>query len=89
MCKSTNTAYDIENGLFLAKNVDALFDAFLISFDAETGALMKASAINDALLARFGIDPAATKLSERYLTERRSKHLKWHNQELIKRYSLG
>ena len=89
LCKSTNTAYDIENGLFLAKNVDALFDAFLISFDAETGVLMKASAINDALLARFGIDPAATKLSERYLTERRSKHLKWHNQELIKRYGLG
>lgn len=84
-CKA-NEAYNPENGLLLARNIDALFDAFLISFDPESGHLLKSKAADDELLAKFGIDPWAMILSQRYLTSGRRKYLKWHNEELVRRF---
>ena len=57
LCKAAE-AYKPENGLLLARNIDALFDAFLISFDYETGALLMAPSVDDKLLAKFGINPS-------------------------------
>lgn len=84
LCRSSE-AYNPENGLLLARNIDALFDAFLISFDSRTGALIKAKGVENELLAKFGIIPSRTKLPQQYLTEGRCKYLKWHNDELARR----
>ena len=84
LCRRSE-AYSPENGLLLARNIDALFDSFLISFDAETGDLLKAPGIEDELLAKFGITASETALPNSYLTEGRRKYLKWHNEECVKR----
>lgn len=84
LCKAAE-AYKPENGLLLARNIDVLFDAFLISFDYETGALLRAPSVDDELLAKFGISPSKTKLPMRHRTKERCKYLKWHNDELRRR----
>lgn len=74
--------YDKDNGLLLAAHVDAFFDAFLISFDAETGELVRAPGVDEALLKTFGINPASTRIAEKFLTKTRRRNLQWHNKQL-------
>ncbi len=57
----------------------------MISFDAESGALVRCSAVDDELLAKFGISPENTFLPKEYRTESRCKYLRWHNAELARR----
>lgn len=72
---------DPENVLLLAKNWDALFDAHLISFDSETGELVKAERLSDAdfraLTGREATD-ATTKIRIPVNTDARRAYLRAH-----------
>lgn len=74
---------DLENVLLLAKNWDALFDKKFISFDPETGRMVKSSRIDEATLIKFGV-PAdwATSVKIPCKSEKRRKYLKWHLEKL-------
>lgn len=71
---------DPENVLLLAANWDALFDKKFISFDPETGKMIKAARIDDETLRRFGV-PDNWRESVRIPvnTDRRREYLRWHN----------
>ena len=73
--------YDDENVLLLARNWDALFDKKYISFDPETGKMVKAERITEETLRKFGV-PMDWKESVRIPvnTDTRREYLKWHNQ---------
>ena len=72
---------DPENVLLLASNWDALFDKKYISFDPETGRMIKAERIAEETLLKFGV-PDNWQASVRITinTERRKEYLRWHNQ---------
>ena len=78
-CKSARL--DPEIVLLLAKNWDALFDAHLISFDPETGELVKAERLSDAdfraLTGREATD-ATTKIRISVNTDARRAYLRAH-----------
>jgi hypothetical protein len=71
---------DLENVLLLAANWDALFDKFYISFEPETGKMIKSRRIDEVTLAKFGV-PANWRESVRVDVSgaRRRKYLQWHN----------
>lgn len=73
--------YDDENVLLLARNWDALFDKKFISFDPETGKMIKSERIPEETLWKFGV-PVDWRKSVRIpvKTERRKEYLRWHNQ---------
>ena len=52
-------SYDTSNGLLLARNIDALFDLALISFDATSGKIIYSQCIKEhpEILSLFGIRP--------------------------------
>ena len=71
---------DSENVLLLAANWDALFDKKYISFDPETGKMIKAKRIDEDTLRKFGIPddwPMSVKIAIN--TDRRKEYLRWHN----------
>ena len=45
----------MENVLLLARNWDALFDKKFISFDPETGKMIKSDRISEEDLIKFGV----------------------------------
>lgn len=71
---------DLENVLLLAANWDALFDKKFISFDPETGKMIKAARIDDETLRKFGVpDNWRESVSIPVNTDRRREYLQWHN----------
>ena len=71
---------DLENVLLLSANWDALFDKKYISFDPETGKMIKAKRIDEDTLRKFGIPddwPMSVKIAIN--TDRRKEYLRWHN----------
>lgn len=75
---SVREQVDVENILLLAKNYDSAFDKHLISFDADTGKLVKASRISWCELKRLGICndarlPKPTPLQAKYLKHHLSR----------------
>lgn len=78
---SVELRLDPENVLLLAANWDALFDKHYISFDPETGKMIKSNRITEETLWKFGV-PGDWKetVSIPVKTDRRKEYLKWHNQ---------
>ena len=71
---------DPENVLLLAANWDALFDKKFISFDPETGKMIKAARIDNETLRKFGVpDNWRESVSIPVNTDRRREYLRWHN----------
>ena len=77
---SAELRLDPENVLLLAANWDALFDKKFISFDPDTGKMMKAARIDDETLRKFGV-PNDWRESVRIPvnTDRRKGYLRCHN----------
>ena len=77
---SVELRLDPENVLLLAANWDALFDKKYISFDSETGKMIKAACIDEDTLRKFGV-PGNWRTSVKITinTERRKEYLRWHN----------
>lgn len=71
---------DPENVLLLAANWDALFDKKYISFDPETGRMIKSKRITEETLWKFGV-PRDWKVSVciPVHADQRKEYLKWHN----------
>lgn len=78
---SARMRLDLENVLLLSANWDALFDKKYISFDPETGKMIKSKRISEDTLRKFGV-PVDWRESVRIpvKTERRKEYLRWHNQ---------
>lgn len=71
---------DLENVLLLAANWDALFDKKYISFDVETGKMVKSTRIDEASLRMFGVPVGwRDRVGIHIQTERRREYLRWHN----------
>ena len=71
---------DPENVLLLAANWDALFDKKYISFDPETGRMIKAARIGNEELRKFGVpDDWRDRVEIHVKTDRRKEYLRWHN----------
>ena len=71
--------YDDENALLLARNWDALFDKKFISFDPETGKMIKSRRISEEDLIKFGVPKNWRETVQIPInTERRKKYLSWH-----------
>ena len=71
--------FDLDNVLLLARNWDALFDKKFISFDPETGKMIKSDRISEEDLIKFGVPKdwrETVKIPVK--TERRKKYLTWH-----------
>lgn len=76
---SVELRLDPENVLLLAANWDALFDKKYISFDPETGRMIKARRIDEETLRKFGVpDNWQTSVKITINTERRKDYLRWH-----------
>lgn len=61
-------------------NWDALFDKKYISFDPETGKMIKSDRIDEADLKKFGVpDGWRDCVGIHIQTERRREYLRWHN----------
>ena len=73
---------DPENVLLLAKNYDALFDRHYISFDPDTGTLIKSKRVSPQTLKSFGIpsDPTACHIEKP--SARRADYLRWHIEKM-------
>lgn len=70
---------DFENVLLLSANWDALFDKKYISFDPETGRMIKARRIDEETLRKFGVpDNWQTSVKITIGTDRRKEYLRWH-----------
>ena len=69
---------DPENVLLLAKNYDALFDRHYISFDPDTGTLIKSNRISPQTMKSFGLpsDPTTCRIEKPSV--RRAYYLRWH-----------
>ena len=71
---------DPENVLLLAANWDALFDKKFISFDSETGKMIRSDRIDNETLRKFGVpDDWRESVSIPIKTDRRKGYLRWHN----------
>ena len=76
---------DLENVLLLAANWDALFDKKFISFDPETGKMIKAKRIDEETLRKFGVpDDWRESVSIPVKTDRRREYLRCHNNLMAK-----
>jgi len=73
-CATDTERLDVDNGFLLAANLDAMFDRFLISFDAE-GRLLVSDAISDQDLERLGVD---RHLGLRWLATEHAHYLDYH-----------
>ena len=75
--------YDDDNVLLLARNWDALFDKKFISFDPETGKMIKSERIDEETLRKFGVpDDWRETVSIPVKTDRRKAYLRWHNMRM-------
>ena len=74
-------SYDSSNGLLLARNIDALFDLALISFDASSGKLICSPWIskNREILTLFGIRSNMRIHPDFLNNSARRKYLRLHN----------
>ena len=71
--------FDLDNVLLLARNWDALFDKKFISFDPETGKMIKSDRISEEDLIKFGVPKDWRETVQIPIkTERRKKYLTWH-----------
>ena len=75
-CETDAERLDVFNGFLLSANLDALFDQFLISFDA-TGAILIAESINSGTQALLGISPT---MRLRWLAEAHRPYLAHHRE---------
>ena len=76
---------DPENVLLLAANWDALFDRKFISFDPETGKMIKAARIDEETLRKFGVPNDWREcVSISVKTDRRRTYLRCHNNLMAK-----
>lgn len=75
-------SYDASNGLLLARNIDALFDLALISFDAASGKIIYSQCINEhpEILSLFGIRPNMCVRKEFLNNSARRGFLRLHNE---------
>ena len=77
---SVELRLDPENVLLLAVNWDALFDKKYISFEPETGMMIKAERITEETLRKFGVpDDWRESVRIPVKTGRRKEYLRWHN----------
>ena len=74
LCESDAERLDVYNGFLLSANLDALFDAYLVSFD-DTGALEISAAVSADERARLGLN-AGMKL--RWLDAKHQPYLHLH-----------
>ncbi len=82
-CADANDRLDPENVLLLAANWDALFDKKYISFDPETGRMIKAERISEETLRQFGVPECWREtIGIHVKTDRRKEYLKWHNRKM-------
>lgn len=77
-CASDAERLDVFNGFLLTANLDALFDRFLISFDAE-GRLVTSPTVAEADFRRLGIEPG---LQLRWVAPEHHKYLSFHHDRL-------
>jgi putative restriction endonuclease len=73
-CECDAERLDVFNGLLLTANLDALFDRFLISFDAQ-GRLVTSSSLGEADLKRMGILPG---MKLRWIADEHQSYLAFH-----------
>ena len=76
-CATDAERLDVFNGFLLSANLDALFDQFLISFDA-TGAILISESIDSDTQALLGISPT---MRLRWLAEAHRPYLAHHREQ--------
>ena len=81
-CDDSLDCLNPENVLLLAVNYDALFDSGYISFDAETGSLIKSVQISTDTVRKLGIDENA-KIPIHSTGQ--ARFLKWHSKHVLRR----
>lgn len=87
---SARMRLDLENVLLLTANWDALFDKKFISFDPETGRMIKSKRIDEETLRKFGVpDDWRESVSIPVQTDRRKAYLRWHNRLMDKEDEKG
>lgn len=74
LCESDAERLDVYNGFLLSANLDALFDAYLVSFD-DTGALQVSAAVTTDARARLGLNGS---LKLRWLDSKHQPYLHFH-----------
>lgn len=77
-CQSDAQRLDVFNGFLLCAHLDALFDRFLISFDA-LGGIVFSSQVDRMQLETLGV---TDRLRLRWLDERHQDYLDWHRRRL-------
>lgn len=73
-------AYDVNNGLLLTANVDALFDRYLLSIDPKTGDIVFSKLISNILIEELKLNK---RISEKYLSSDRIKYIQEHYNEFL------
>lgn len=73
-------AYDVNNGLLLTANVDALFDRYLLSIDPRTGDIVFSKLISNILIEELKLNK---RISEKYLSSDRIKYIQEHYNEFL------
>jgi len=74
LCGSDAERLDVYNGFLLSANLDALFDAYLVSFD-DTGALQISAAVSEVERVRMGLNDG---LKLRWLDPKHQPYLRFH-----------
>lgn len=77
-CSSDAERLDVFNGFLLVANLDALFDAFLISFD-DGGRLLASSRLADVERRSLGL---VSGMGLRWLSGMHRSYLAWHRERL-------
>ncbi len=76
---SDSEAYDVNNGILLSRNVDALFDLGYITFD-DQGKIVFAESLDDEVkksLSKYRLD-------EIFLNSERIRHLEYHREHVFR-----
>ena len=81
-CKNSEEAYDVNNGLLLCANVDALFDKHLITVDEEKNILFSFLLKNNMfLISRLLLTQPIFRL---VLNDKRMEYMKFHEEEFLR-----
>ena len=80
-CHDSLDCLNPENVLLLAANYDALFDPGYISFDAETGSLIKSISVSEETLCKLGVD---VNVKIPVHSRAQAEFLRWHNKNWLK-----
>lgn len=78
--KDYESAFDPNNGLILVANLDALFDQYLISINADNGAILKNDVVLSITKQQRILFNNKNEISKYYLTEKRKDYLRLHNE---------